>query len=986
VPVAGHGARVFGLAFTPDGKQAITATHERDFRSWDCRSGKPCAAGKEDGERLQGDALASLGRAMLSLCDNGFDDGAGLLPMPRLSRLRQPPVVFSTSADGRRVLALKKEPRGKPSLVVSDARTDKVVRTFIWTEGDKVSASLSPDGRTVAAAVGDTVRFLDVGTGKQRRFVLSKRGEDFRPIFVKFAPDGSRVVVIGDPATLRVVSVADGRLLGTIHETVWNFTDRLADLAVSADGRSVAVGKFMGSLMLWEVATGQLVRHHRADGLLFSPDNRRFAILQRGTLSVHDLFSGSSLWQYREPNGFTGNLAFSPDGRFLAAACRDTTVLVWHLASLDRGVKRRPLDDAALERLWNDLRVPAPGGPSVESWRRRPGMYWRDGAKGKSARAFEVMGLLVANPRRSVPFLKKRLHVPPADARLVRRLIADLDSDTFATREAASRALAKLGRSAAVGLRAAAAGKPSPEVRLRVRRLLRPIEREEDKLSLASTRTVQVLEAIGTRDARAFLKSLAEGGGGPHAGREARAALERLQARPAAGDHLRGISAEPWLRQARALAAIGKLGGKVQAEARGRRKVVVGVDLGGTRATDEDLRLLSNLASLRTLNLFNTKITGAGLAHLKGLTALEEIDLSWPLPGYAEAVCDSFRPRPLDEGALEHLKALPALRAVNLEYTALGEVGCGHLGGLTNLRDLDLRCARVTDGMLRRLAGLTRLQRLELTRTAVTDRGMAALARLEMLQDLGLGGTKLSDTGLRVIGRLRRLEDLSLNDTRVTDAGLAHLRGLKKLHTLGLDNTAVKGAGLAHLKGLSNLRHLSVAGAPVANAGLEHLRGLTRLERLDLSGTKVTAAGLGRLQTLTGLRDLVLGGRADDAALQQVARLSGLRGLSLNRSAVTDRGLLHLKRLTRLSWLGLAGTQVTDAGLARLRDLPELTSLALGGDRLTDAGLKHLRALPRLKELWLTSDARFTAGGLVDLQQALPRLKVDRNVSIRAER
>jgi hypothetical protein len=71
-----------------------------------------------------------------------------------------------------------------------------------------------------------------------------------------------------------------------------------------------------------------------------------------------------------------------------------------------------------------------------------------------------------------------------------------------------------------------------------------------------------------------------------------------------------------------------------------------------------------------------------------------------------------------------------------------------------------------------------------------------------------------------------------------------------------------------------------------------------------------------------------------------------------------------------------------------LRGLKGLTSLTLGGggDHLTDAALKHLRALPRLKELRLASDARFTAGGLVELQRALPRLKVYGNVSIRSER
>jgi hypothetical protein len=108
-------------------------------------------------------------------------------------------------------------------------------------------------------------------------------------------------------------------------------------------------------------------------------------------------------------------------------------------------------------------------------------------------------------------------------------LIADLDSDTFTTREAASRALAKPGRAAGPALRAALDRKPTLELRLRIRRLLRAIEREEERLSLAYTRAIQVLEGIGTRDAQELREGLARGGAGPRAAREARAALHRLQ-------------------------------------------------------------------------------------------------------------------------------------------------------------------------------------------------------------------------------------------------------------------------------------------------------------------------------------------------------------------------------------------------------------------------------------------------------------------------
>jgi Leucine-rich repeat (LRR) protein len=439
------------------------------------------------------------------------------------------------------------------------------------------------------------------------------------------------------------------------------------------------------------------------------------------------------------------------------------------------------------------------------------------------------------------------------------------------------------------------------------------------------------------------------------------------------------LPADAGTEPAKALAAIKKLGGKVQTEESGR---VVGIDLSGTQATDDDLKLLAGFKTLRTLNLFNTKIMGPGLAHLKGLYRLEELDLSWPLLGYADAVGDSYRPRPLDEKSLKHLKGFPALRSLNLQYTQLGEEGLQHLAGLKTLRELDLGLVQVTDMGLRHLQGLTELTDLDLRNAPVTDGAAATLGRLEKLRELGLSGTRIGDEGLRQLKRLAFLEELYVSGTRITDAGLAHLGNLTNLRALYLNETAVTGTGLSHLKELKDLRRLYLAETAATDDGLRSLRGLPRLEVLDLSWTKITGAGLGPLKALNRLQDLRLDGIADDAVFRRLAELDNLRALSLNRTELTDAALAQLGRLRKLTRLKLAGTNVTDAGLARLKAFPELASLTLGGSGLTDAGLKHLRDLAPLRELWLSQGAEFTDKGLAQLRTARPRLRVYQNVFI----
>ena len=69
-------------------------------------------------------------------------------------------------------------------------------------------------------------------------------------------------------------------------------------------------------------------------------------------------------------------------------------------------------------------------------------------------------------------------------------------------------------------------------------------------------------------------------------------------------------------------------------------------------------------------------------------------------------------------------------------------------------------------------------------------------------------------------------------------------------------------------------------------------------------------------------------------------------------------------------------TKITDAGLVHLKGLTKLKKLRLDGTQVTDAGLEHLTGLASLSELNLAG-TRVTETGMIDLKQALPRLRID---------
>jgi mono/diheme cytochrome c family protein len=66
-----------------------------------------------------------------------------------------------------------------------------------------------------------------------------------------------------------------------------------------------------------------------------------------------------------------------------------------------------------------------------------------------------------------------------------------------------------------------------------------------------------------------------------------------------------------------------------------------------------------------------------------------------------------------------------------------------------------------------------------------------------------------------------------------------------------------------------------------------------------------------------------------DNDLGNIARLSALTRLFLERTRVTDKGLEQIKNLTQLQYLNLVGTKVTTKGLEQLKDLKNLQQIFL---------------------------------------------------------
>ncbi|NMO14113.1 WD40 repeat domain-containing protein [Pyxidicoccus fallax] len=365
----GHPAEIHAVAFSPDGRWLAAAGRPGDIWLWDWREGRRVALLQGHSDVVRGLAFSPDGSRLASC---GLDKTVRVWstgPWTEQLRFEHDDFVIAVafSADGGRLLSTSMDRSAR----VWDLASRKEVHRLLGHTEKVESGAFSSDGQLIMTAAADrTLRFWSARTGQLVNVLRNLGDVSVAAIDARF-----RLLVQGGwDGRVQRVDARDGEPLERLdaHHSF------VASVVLSPDGRAFASGGMDGVLNVWsrpeapaevvlrghgewmetlaftrkdELFTGAedgMRRWHVSDwndvqvrqetaeavvSLAVSPDRQLVAAgTTKGAVRVLEAGSGRQVLELSGVNGSVRALAFSPDGKVLAAG-GDPDIHLWSVPS-----------------------------------------------------------------------------------------------------------------------------------------------------------------------------------------------------------------------------------------------------------------------------------------------------------------------------------------------------------------------------------------------------------------------------------------------------------------------------------------------------------------------------------------------------------------------------------------------------------------------------------------------------------------------------
>lgn len=224
------------------------------------------------------------------------------------------PVAFMP--DSTRILIQELIPEG-PGIRILNLETMEA-ESFLPTPQASGPVALSPDGELLAWARQDyTIQLTRVADGK---LLNTLEGHTFPVNKLRFSPTGDRLFSASMDTWVRIWD-RNGKLLDTFEPTgADNLPNEIQGIGISPDGTMLGSVPFDGPAKVWNLDSKKEIVNLGVNGgdvtsdIAFSPDGQFVAADPIGQLSLWRTSDWTTIWSGATSMAF----AFSPDSRFLA--------------------------------------------------------------------------------------------------------------------------------------------------------------------------------------------------------------------------------------------------------------------------------------------------------------------------------------------------------------------------------------------------------------------------------------------------------------------------------------------------------------------------------------------------------------------------------------------------------------------------------------------------------------------------------------------
>jgi WD40 repeat protein len=349
----GHNDMVSNVLFMPDRDEVVTASWDRTVKVWNASRELACSDLPLQGKLIghlafgpEGRMIASAGAEGVRLWDLSAGKEVFHLDAPyACASLCSDGTLLATggSTDPLRIWDVSRAAGGQQATEVRDLGTHP---------GGVKAVSFRPDGRLLASAsLGDRgpgeVYFWDADTGRQ---VGLLRGLKIGAVHLAWRPDGRHLATLMWDGTVQIWEPATRKEVRSLRpaEEFRNTYLAAGALAYSPDGKLLAASatstldsQRRPEIVIWDTVTGEVrqrIHGHSAGigGMTFSPDGQRLVSASYdpnrgavGEVKLWDVATGTDILTL--PGRMS--VAFSPDGRFLAAVAGEAlaagVIKVW---------------------------------------------------------------------------------------------------------------------------------------------------------------------------------------------------------------------------------------------------------------------------------------------------------------------------------------------------------------------------------------------------------------------------------------------------------------------------------------------------------------------------------------------------------------------------------------------------------------------------------------------------------------------------------